>query len=588
MPGTRAAIRLGLCFNVPSCIGRLPIREVGFVGKKLEMKSLHHPLPPSWAVTTSGTALGRRSFAVTAPKYDGSKDAESSSDLSRLARQASVSLGGNFAGRLLNFLTYALLARMLGPASLGLYAIGTALLQMLEGVARLGMSNGVIRLGTKYRRTAPVALKQVLAAAVTLTGGSGLLIAFALWVLAQWIASEIFGNGSLTVVIRWFAIAVPLLAMLRLVAAATRVTLRTRHSVWASEIAPGVGNLLLLGVFWLAGYALAGAIAARVLSVGVALVIALLLLLRLFPGAVSVRHYDRRTARQLLSFSVPTAAASILGGLLLSMDRLLIGAFCTSAEVGVYQIAAQTSLVLGSLLAGVNAIFVPMAADLHHLGERRRMESLFRISTRWGLHAATPLFLVMTIFAPEILNTLYGAEYRTAAASLVILSCGQFVNVASGAAGSVLVMSGYPKRWLTITTFVVAANLGLNLILIPRAGIAGAAVATSLANLLLFSAALWQVRTNVGIWPYDYRYCKSAAAAVVSTAALVLLPLSGWTGLALLASATAVSYAAFAASLAAFGLDREERRLVRWVTNVISRGRRNINDARPGLGPACP
>ena len=148
MPGTRAAVRLGLCFNVPSCIGRLPIREAGFVGKKLEMKSLHHPLPPSWAVTTSGTALGRRSFAVTAPEYDASKDAESSSDLSRLARQASVSLGGSFAGRLLNFLTYALLARMLGPASLGLYAIGTALLQVLEGVARLGMSNGVIRLGT--------------------------------------------------------------------------------------------------------------------------------------------------------------------------------------------------------------------------------------------------------------------------------------------------------------------------------------------------------------------------------------------------------------------------------------------------------
>ena len=554
---------------------------------------MNSPLPPSWAVTTGESALGDRPLAVTA--RDGgarndrdSRSAESSGDLSRLARQATVSLGGNFAGRFLSFLNYAILARLLGPASLGLYAIGMALLQMFEGVARLGMSNGVIRLGTRYRRTAPAALKQVLTVAVTLTGGCGLLMAGVLWVLAPWISSEIFGNGSLAVVIRWFAAAVPLVAILRVVAAATRVTLRTQYSVWASEIAPGIVNLLLLAVFWLAGEALLGAIAARVLSFGVAAAIALLLLRRLFPGSLSIHQYDRRTARQLLSFSVPIALASILGGLLLSMDRLLIGALGTPADVGVYQVAAQTSLVLGSLLAGVNAIFVPMAADLHHRGEHQRLESLFRISTRWGLHAAIPLFLVMVTFSPEILDALYGAEYRGAAVSLVILSCGQLVNIATGAVGSVLTMSGHPKRWLAITVAAVAANLGLNLILIPRAGIAGAAMATSLASSLLFSAALWQVRTSVGIWPYDRRYGRSVAAALVSAAILGLVPLSGWTGLLLLAAATLASYTAFALSLAAFGLDPEERRLVTWITRLVSPGRRNLNDAHPDLGPACP
>ena len=549
---------------------------------------MHHPLPPSWAVTTSETSLGDRSFAVTARDGRDSRSAESSRDLSRLARQATISLGGNFAARALNFLNYAILARLLGPASLGLYAIGIALLQMFEGVARLGMSNGVIRLGTRYRRTAPSALKQVLTVALTLTGGCGLLVAGGLWVLAPWIASEIFGKGSLAVVIRWFAGAVPFVAMLRVVAAATRVTLRTQYSVWASEIVPGIVNLLLLVVFWLAGEALLGAIAARVLSFGVAAAIALFLLGRLFPGSLSVRQYNRRTARQLLSFSAPTALASILSGLLLSMDRLLIGVFCAPADVGVYQVAAQTALVLGSLLAGVNAIFVPMAADLHHLGEHQRLQSLFRISTRWGLHAATPLFLVMVIFAPEVLSALYGAEYRTAAVSLMILSCGQFVNIATGAVGSLLTMSGYPKRWLAITVAAVAANLGLNLILIPRAGIAGAAMATSLASLLLFSAALWQVRTKVGIWPYDRRYRKGAAAALVTAAVVGLVALGGWTGFLLLASATLVSYTAFALSLAAFGLDSEQRRLVTWLTSLVLPGRRDLHGARPDLGPASP
>ncbi len=149
-------------------------------------------------------------------------------------------------------------------------------------------------------------------------------------------------------------------------------------------------------------------------------------------------------------------------------------------------------------------------------------------------------------------------------------------------------MSGHPKRWLAITASAVAASLGLNLILIPRAGIAGAAMATALASLLLFSAALWQVRTNVGIWPYDRRYCKGAAAALVSAATVGLVSLSGWTGFLLLASATLASCTAFALSLAAFGLDLEERRLVTWITRLVSPGRRNLNDAHPDLGPACP
>ncbi len=552
---------------------------------------MNSPLPPSWAITSREAALGTYPLAVTAgnSRASDSRDlgiAELSDDQARLAHQAAISLGGSLTGRGLNFLTYAVLARLLGPASLGLYAIDMALLQMFEGVARLGMSSGVVRLGTKYRRDAPIALRQVLTAAMTLTGGCGFLVAGCLWMLAPWIASEVFENVSLEVVIRWFAAAVPLLALLRVVAAATRVTLRTQYSVWAGEITPGAANLLLLVAFWLAGEQLLGAIAARVLSVGVALAIAFRLLRRLFPGCVSGHQYDRRTAWQLLSFSIPTALASILSALLFSMDRLLIGVFYTPADVGVYQVAAQTSLVLGSLLAAVNAIFVPMAADLHHLGERQRLESLFRLTTRWGLNAVTPLLLVVVVFSPDVLNVLYGADYRNAAASLVILSCGQFVNIATGAVGSVLTMSGYPKRWLAITISAVAANLGLNLILIPRAGIAGAATATALATLLTFSAALWQVRAKVGIWPYDRRYGKSAAAALVSAAILALVPLSGLTGFSLLAAATLASYAAFALALAAFGLYPEERRLLAWITSLVSPGRRNFNDAHPDLGPA--
>ncbi|MGH1488406.1 MAG: polysaccharide biosynthesis C-terminal domain-containing protein [Acidimicrobiales bacterium] len=62
--------------------------------------------------------------------------------------------------------------------------------------------------------------------------------------------------------------------------------------------------------------------------------------------------------------------------------------------------------------------------------------------------------------------------------ALAILACGQFINTAAGLVGELLAMSGRELRLLQATGASAVCNVGLNLLLIPRMGIEGAAVAT--------------------------------------------------------------------------------------------------------------
>jgi O-antigen/teichoic acid export membrane protein len=95
--------------------------------------------------------------------------------------------------------------------------------------------------------------------------------------------------------------------------------------------------------------------------------------------------------------------------------------------------------------------------------------------------------------APALLS-LFGDRYQQASTALVILGASMLVATGIGPIDMVLLMAG-KSRWNLVNTIIaLALNVGLNLVLIPRWGIAGAATAWSisiLANNLLPLAQVW-------------------------------------------------------------------------------------------------
>ncbi len=207
---------------------------------------------------------------------------ESKANVTALATGASIALIGSIGGRGLITVSQIFLARWLGPYIFGLYAIGWTILRISSLFTPLGLDKGIIRFGAYYLNRDSALFKKVMRQSLGLASIFGLLFGIALIFFAPAI-EEAYDKPGLAEVIKIFAIAVPVYAVLRVATAATRITQRTQYTVYAENILQPVTNFtLILGAF-LVGWSLLGAVAAATVSFILAAILALYYVWKLFP-----------------------------------------------------------------------------------------------------------------------------------------------------------------------------------------------------------------------------------------------------------------------------------------------------------------
>jgi O-antigen/teichoic acid export membrane protein len=493
----------------------------------------------------------------------------------RLAKGASISLIGKMMGRGLYMFGQIILARILGPEAFGLYALGWTIMRIGGFIAPLGLQNGVIRFGSRYWGKEKPALTGVILQSIGLAFISGLLMGGCSYFAAPWLAETIFQKPGLTLVLQRFSLALPLIAGLSVATAATQVSQRMEYTVYVEEITLPAVNLFLILLFCSFGWGLKGATTAAVISFGVAFILVLHYVKKLF----FVKLFSFRLALlttltnniDLLIFSIPTALAGIFSISLIWVDRLIIGYFLPAAEVGVYQATSQTSIIFGAILSAFSAIFSPMIANLYYNGETNQLERLFRISAKWGLYLSLPFALIMIVAPGEVLTVVFGSEYAAGAIPLRILTISQLINVGTGAVGYLLIMTGHQNRYLFISGIALIVNIVLNWLFVPLFGLTGAALATTCAIGGLYLTSLIQVRCILGLWPYNRQYRKGLFATMLVTSALFLLNRSGIdSSILYLFLALIISYGMFGTILILLGLDSEDKEFIHPILNMAS------------------
>ena len=116
-----------------------------------------------------------------------------------------------------------------------------------------------------------------------------------------------------------------------------------------------------------------------------------------------------------------------------------------------------------------------------------------------------PLFLGL-IFGGYWLLGLYGPGYNEAYPTLLILIFGQFVNVATGAVGYLLILTKNEKYTIIGMGVSVVINISLNLMLIGDYGIEGVAVATALSLAAWNLIMLYYLVKKTGINPTPFKF----------------------------------------------------------------------------------
>jgi O-antigen/teichoic acid export membrane protein len=447
-------------------------------------------------------------------------------DVVKVAKGAGTTLIGGSLGKGLFLLSHILIARLLGAEAFGLYSLGFAAAKMSSVIACLGLDTGGMRFVSIYRLHDSPRLKGTMLAATGLPLLIGSLVGAGLYVSAALMAQQVFHKPELAGVLEQFALSIPFAGSLLAIGSLLQGFHTTKYAVFTRDIVQSTANLGLIFVFYYAGMGLKGIIYAFVLSHVLAVVVGIYYFPRLFPAMTQPDVRPIYPLKELVSYSTPLLFVGFLHFFLSWTDTLMLGVLGTTRDVGIYRAASQIPLVMTMFLAASNSIYAPVVADLFQQREMQRLENLLKTTTRWLTFVAFPLSLLFMVAAPEIL-LLFGRNYLEIGPTVVILfSIRQLISCSTGGLGVTLAMTHSQTIELYNSIAMVAMNVLLNYLLIPRYGAIGAAVSSCLSGTAINLIRVLEVQIMYRVHPFTpslLKYLLPAAPALAMAYVIQLL-----------------------------------------------------------------
>lgn len=416
--------------------------------------------------------------------------------MQEVLRGASAAFAVKVVAALLSLALNVALARLLDPHGLGLYLLALTVMTVGATLGKIGLPNALMRHTASSAAVSDWgAVKGVYHQGMTLAAIFSTLVAVLICALAPFGAERLFSNPELTSPFRWMSLAVVPFAISFLFAQLLKGRKHTAEGLLVESVL--IPGFCILGVMLLAPrWGVAGAAWAYAGACALAASIGFILWRRANPDMGTVKAaFDRR---DLLKSSIPLFWMNCLQLVTQCASTLMLGAWRSSSEVGIFGVANRTAVLTSFVLIAVNSIAAPKFAALYREGNLGGLERTARHSATLMALFAGPLLLVMLI-APTWILSFFGPAFREGATVLRILALGQFVNVITGSVGYVLMMSGHETTMRNVVGVCAVVNLALNILLIPTWGILGAAVATSAGISIqnLIGAVL--VRRKLGI-----------------------------------------------------------------------------------------
>jgi O-antigen/teichoic acid export membrane protein len=204
------------------------------------------------------------------------------------------------------------------------------------------------------------------------------------------------------------------------------------------------------------------------------------------------------SCRQIISLSLPMFMATTMTIIIGQTGVIILGIFKSATEVGYYSIAVRLSTLTAFVLAAINSIAAPKFSELYYLNKIDELFYVARKSAKLIFWITTPILIGFVFLGKLLLNFLYGPAFAVAYPALVILVCGQFVNSISGSTGIFMNMTGNQNSFRNIVVFAALINIVVNLLLIPRIGIYGAAISAMMSVTTWNLATLYYIKSKYG------------------------------------------------------------------------------------------
>lgn len=391
------------------------------------------------------------------------------------------------------FLSQPLFARLMGSSEYGIYAYVWTWALLFGGIADFGLSSVAQRFIPQYRETGAMALLNgFLRGSRWLAVGGASAVAI-LGVLAITVFGGAFDD----------AMRIPLyIGCATLPFGALCVTQDgiARSYDWIGVallplyIVRPVGILVLLFAFHLAGYpATAITIMAATVLAGIVAAIGQTLIInrRLRARAAdAARAYDY-DFRLWISTSLPISVSVGFFFLLSYVDILVLQIYRPPGDIAIYYAVQKLLALVAFVHFSVAAAAAHRFSEYRATGQVQRLVDFYAGTRRWTFWPSLVGVIGLLVVGWPLL-WLFGPDFVTGYPLIAILSVGLLARAAIGPTERLLTMLGRQNTCAMVYLAAMVTNVVVCVLLVPRLGLAGAAVSTSMA-LVVESVALFLV-----------------------------------------------------------------------------------------------
>jgi len=398
-----------------------------------------------------------------------------------LAKGAIIVFIGTFISKLLSYIFRLIVARI-GAEEYGVLSLGIAIFGFFSVISVFGLNQGVLRYVSYFKSKKEFSkVKGVIISALKINVFLSVFLAFLLFVLSDWISFSIFHSRILSTVLKIISFAIPADALRNIFFSTMRAFKKVEYETYSKGIIENIVKVIVSIILIYFGYGVYGATIAYLIAIFCSFLLSLYFLEKKVFPIFETKFKSVEFKKEILFFSFPLIFKAILIFFISWTDTFMIGLFKSPLEVGIYNAAQPTAMLMYVFPSSIIALLLPVLTDLYLKKRIKSFKEVYRNTAKWIFAANVTIFSVYLIFPKQILNILFGQTYIKGSAALTILSFGTFVYFFSLISNEILILFKKSSLIFYISLFGFFLNIFLNWSLIPKYGFLGAAIATSIS-----------------------------------------------------------------------------------------------------------
>lgn len=422
----------------------------------------------------------------------------------KLIRGSLIILIGNIIFRLGGYVYRFLMAILLGPTAYGILGITLPFQGIFQTLSAGGLPPAIAKYVAEYeainehdmaRHTIYTALKIMIFLGLFF----GILMIF---VVSPWLAYGYLEKPAALIPLQIVGLITPFSVIVGAFRGAFQGVYKMEYIVYTRAVEQ-LGMILFATAFVLIGLSTVGALWGTVLGYSLSVVVAIYIFKVHMPkyipkpseNFVFTRKDELTLVGTLVKFSIPVIITAIAEMLIYNICTIVMGRFLTFEDIGFFAAADPIARLPLIISISIATTILPASSEAFKLKDNLTLQKYVSEAYKYSLLFVVPMCVGLALFASPTLRILYfkNPAYVAGASALAILSIGMTFYSIFAISTSIIQGIGNPRIPMYILVGGTIVTGVLNWIMVPSLGIAGGALATSIACFLMMVPCIYFV-----------------------------------------------------------------------------------------------